>query len=121
EDPGRHRLFLQIDQHDCILVETHVRAVLAAHGLAGTHQDRADDVLFLDAFAGFGRLDRSHDYVADFGITVAGAPENAEAADDLGAAVVGHFQYGTFLDHSLGSRLWGVGSSGVGNGPARGG
>src|SRR5205807_9316477 len=67
----------------------------------GADDHRLGDVAFLDLGAGQRLLDGYDDDVAEGGIAAARAAEHLDALHALGAAIVGHVEDRTHLDHGL--------------------
>src|SRR5690554_2443977 len=103
EDARATRLAVVLEDHGGVLVELDVRAVRAAALLAGTHDDRLDDVALLDVAPGDGVLDGGDDDVADSRVAAPRATENTDAKDLLGTGVVGDAKPRLLLDHELNS------------------
>ena len=74
---------------------------VAAHALAGAHDDRVVDLALLDATARRGVLDRHLDHVADVRVPALAAAEHLDAHDRTRARVVGDVQHRLHLDHDF--------------------
>src|SRR5882757_1855769 len=86
-------------QHGGVGVEADQRTIGAAHAALGTHDDRVIHLAFLDLAARDRILDADLDHIAHRRITALRAAEHLDAHQALGAAVVGHIQNRSHLDH----------------------
>src|SRR5258708_20459522 len=114
EDTGADRLELVGQQHSRIGVETNQRTIGAAHAALGAYHDGIIDLALFHFAAPNGVLDAHFDDVADGGVTALRAAQDLDPHAALGAAVIGHVQYGSHLNH-VGSLF---GAAGLDNAPS---
>src|SRR6476620_7533565 len=99
EDTRRPRLARIIDDHDGVLVEADVAAVLPPRLLRRAHDDRLRDVALLHRPVRERVLHGHDDDVAEAGIAPACAAEDADDERRLGARVVRDLHHRLLLDH----------------------
>src|SRR6476620_634529 len=99
EDTNHPRLDRIIDDHDGVLVEADVAAVLPPRLLHRAHDDRLRDVALLHRAVRERVLHGHDDDVAEAGIAPAGAAEDANHERRLGARVVRDLHHRFLLDH----------------------
>src|SRR6266850_5869954 len=88
EDARPLGLFLVVDQHGGVLVESNVAAVLAAHFLPGPDQDRLVHVALLHGRARKRVLDGNHDHVPEHAVALPGAAQDLHDPRDPSARIV---------------------------------
>src|SRR6202041_2068874 len=86
-------------QHGRVGVEANQRAIGAAHAALGAHHDCVIYLALLDLAARDRILDADLDHIAHRRITALRAAEHLDAHQALGAAVVGHVQNSSHLNH----------------------
>src|SRR3954465_13954637 len=99
EDTRRPRLARIIDDHDGVLVEADVAAVLPPRLLHRAHDDRLRDVALLHRSVRERVLHSHDDDVAEAGIAPAGSAEDADHERRLGPRVVRDLHHRFLLDH----------------------
>src|SRR5882757_9623181 len=99
ENTRADRFELVGQQHSRIRVEPDQRPVGTAHAALGAHHDGVIHFAFLDLAARNGVLDADLYDVANRRIAPLGAAQDLDAHASLGAAVIGHVQYRSHLDH----------------------
>src|SRR5262245_6948483 len=88
EDARPLGLLLVVDQHRRVLVEADVRAVLAAHFLAGPDQHRLVHVALLHGRSRKRVLNGDHDHVSEHAVALASAAQDLHDPRDSRARVV---------------------------------
>src|SRR5439155_15369530 len=99
EDAGPPRVLLLVDQHDRVVVELDVGAVLPPTLLRGTHHDTLHDLTLLHRAARQRVLHRTHDDVAEARVSTARPTEDTDHQDLLGPRVVRDPAPRLLLDH----------------------
>src|SRR5438477_4804566 len=106
EDAGTARIVLVVDQHGGVFVEADVRAVAAAVGLLGAHDDGGHDLTLADRPLGDGLLDGRGHHVPDARVASARPAFDPDHQNLPRTAVIGHAHPGLVLDHSAFSTTW---------------
>src|SRR5687767_9559748 len=99
EDTRRSRLARIVDDHDCVLVEADVGAILAAGLLGGAHHHCARNIRFLDGAVRERVLHGDDDDIAERGVAPASSAEHADHERRLRARVVRYLDHRFLLDH----------------------
>src|SRR5208283_2027358 len=87
------------EQHRRVGIEADQRSVRAAHPAARTHHHGVVHLALLDLAARNGVLHAHLDDDAHGGVATLRAAQNFDAHQPFGAAVVGHIEHGSKLDH----------------------
>src|SRR5690606_18422083 len=99
EDTRRPRLAVVIDDHDRILIELDVAAVLATRLLDRAHDDRLRHVRLLDRAIGQRVLDGYHHLISESRIPTTRASEHADHQRLLGTGIIRDLYHRFLLDH----------------------
>src|SRR5690606_6524867 len=84
-----------------IAVELDQGAVLTAHALGRTHDNRVVNFALFHATTRRSNLDRDLDHITDACIATFGAAQHLDAQDFTSARVVGYFEPAFSLNHSV--------------------
>src|SRR5688572_7930832 len=101
EDTRRSWLALLVDDHDGVLVEPDVAAVLPARLLDRAHHHRARDVRLLHRPVGQRVLDRDDHEIAEAGVAPPRSAKHADHQGTFGTRVVRHLDHRFLLDHGV--------------------
>ena len=92
EDTGAAGLPICLQNDRSVLVERDVRAISATSRLAGTNDNRLDDVALLDVTARDRVLNGRDNGVTEARVAALRSPEHTNREQLLGAAVVGNLE-----------------------------
>src|SRR5215207_1471083 len=101
EDARRARLALLVDDHDGILVEADVAAILSPRLLHRAHHHRAGDLRLLHRTVRQRVLDRDDHEIAEAGIAPPRSAKHTDHERAFGARIVRHLDHRFLLDHGV--------------------
>src|SRR6185437_8763438 len=99
EHARRARLASVVDDHDRILIEADVRAVLPARLLGGAHDHRTRHVRLLHRSVREGVLHRHDHDIAKTRVAPVGTTQHTDDERTLRAGIIGNLHHGLLLNH----------------------